>query len=634
MADPAVSRKHARIEKTATGWRVRDLGSSTGTFVNGRLCAEYELVYGDMLRMGSHSFRFEGIGLVPVPQAAGAELIAEGVGKTVGTKRILNNVTLRVEAGKFAGILGPSGAGKSTLLDALSGIRSFSAGKVMIAGEHLRAFLRRGSTACGYVPQEDIVHGELTVAEAIDFSAKLRLGRDVPEAERVKLVRQTIEQLGLRERVAVRVQRLSGGQRKRVSIATEVLAKPAILFLDEPSSGLDPATEFKLMELLRDLANLGCTVVCTTHVMENVYLFDQLLIVAAGRLIFSGPPDAARSHFEVERFATLYDRIEEEPAEFWERQFPVAAQTQVPPAASAPALETKARPPAFFPILLARQWAILCSDPKNLLMLLGQPILIGALVAWMADNVPFKLFLAYLATFWFGCSNAAQEIVKEFAIYRRERNVGVGRMAYVFAKLTFWSLATVIQSLLLYVCIQFGSRSVTGSAEWQIVALIATALSAVGIGMAISALVRTTTQAVMVVPLILLPQIILSGFVLSPFTDDPAKMPTGPDLSGAGPILANYTSDTKPIYRFVPSHASQTIMDVSLFWQEELSSDYLSRSRHLYAFRNADPERKFKCGDDFNNARPAWVALSELGTWLVGTWLVTLLALAWRERAS
>ena len=364
LADPAVSRRHARIEKTATGWCVRDLGSRTGTFVNGRLCMEYELVYGDMLRMGNHSFRFEGIGLLPVSQAAGAELISEGVCKTVGAKRILSNVTLRVNSGKFAGILGPSGAGKSTLLDALSGIRGFSAGKVLIAGEPLRAFLRRGSTACGYVPQEDIVHGELTVAEAIDFSARLRLGRDVPMAERVKLVQQTIEQLGLRERAVVRVQRLSGGQRKRVSIATEVLAKPAILFLDEPSSGLDPATEFKLMELLRDLANLGCTVVCTTHVMENVYLFDQLLVVAAGRLIFSGPPDAARSHFEVERFATLYDRIEEEPAEFWDRQFVATTPTQVPQPAPLPVPEQKIKPPAFYPILLARQWAILCSDGR------------------------------------------------------------------------------------------------------------------------------------------------------------------------------------------------------------------------------------------------------------------------------
>ena len=564
----------------------------------------------------------------------GAELIAEGVGKTVGAKRILNGVTLRVDAGKFAGILGPSGAGKSTLLDALSGIRSFSAGKVTIAGEQLRTFLRRGSSACGYVPQEDIVHGELTVSEAIDFSARLRIGREVPAAEREKLVRQTIEQLGLHERAAVRVHRLSGGQRKRVSIATEVLGKPAILFLDEPSSGLDPATEFKLMELLRDLANLGCTVVCTTHVMENVYLFDQLLVVAAGRLIFSGPPDAARNHFEVERFATLYDRIEEEPAEFWDRQFAATTPTHVAQPSTPLPPEPKVKPPAFFPILLARQWAILCSDPKNLLMLLGQPILIGALVAWMADNVPFKLFLAYLATFWFGCSNAAQEIVKEFAIYRRERNVGVGRLGYVFAKLTFWSLATIVQALLLYICIQFGSRSVTGSAEWQIAALIATALSAVGIGMAISALVRTTTQAVMVVPLILLPQIILSGFVLSPFADDPAKKPASPSADITQPILADFTSEKKPIYRFVPSHASQTIMDVSLFWQEELSGDYLNRFRHLMAFRDADPDRKYKIGEVFNNAHPAWLALAELGGWLGGTWLLTLLALAWRERSG
>jgi hypothetical protein len=138
----------------------------------------------------------------------------------------------------------------------------------------------------------------------------------------------------------------------------------------------------------------------------------------------------------------------------------------------------------------------------------------------------------------------------------------------------------------------------------------------------------------MVVPLILLPQIILSGFVLSPFNDDPAKRPSSPNPNVAEPILANFTGEKKPIYRFVPSHASQTIMDVSLFWQEELSSDYLNRFRHLAAFRDADPERKFKLGEVFNDARPAWMALGELGGWLGGTWLLTLLALAWRERSN
>ena len=613
IGDTAVSRRHCTIESFAGGWRVRDLDSRTGTFVNSRLFREHELVYGDVLQLGNHSLRFDGRALASVPAKGGARLIAEGVTKAVGQHPILRGISLRVEAGKFAGILGTSGAGKSTLLDGLSGIRPVSSGKILLGDLELRAFIRQGSAACGYVPQDDIVHTDLTVAEALRFSARLRLPGEVPPLELEKLVRQTIDQLGLRERTDVRIHRLSGGQRKRVSIAAEVLARPAILFLDEPSSGLDPATEFKLMELLRELANLGCTVICTTHVMENVYLFDQLIVVVAGRLVYSGPPQQAREHFGIERFATLYDRLEEHPPEYWEAKLAASAT----PAASAPP-ETSPSPapprrksPPFFLIQMARQWAILRSDPKNFLILLGQPVIIGLLVAWMADTVSFKLFLAWLATFWFGCSNAAQEIIKELPIYRRERLVGLGRNAYLLTKFCFWSAATFAQAALLYVCIQFGPKTLTGSAEWQLANLVATALVGVAIGSAISALARTTTQAVMLVPLILLPQIVFSGYVLPSFAVQGAK---------------------KTICEMMPSYSSQRIMDVSVFWREKLAPDYLQE--HPLAFKNIDPGQHLKPGDTFDDPQLAQRALAKLLAWTGLCYLTALVALAFKERAD
>lgn len=612
VADTSVSRRHCAIESTAGGWRVTDLDSRTGTFANGRLFWQHELVYGDVLQLGSHSFRFDGRTLASVAAKGGAALVAEDVTKAVGKRVILRGISLQVDAGKFVGILGTSGAGKSTLLDGLSGIRPVSSGKIRLGGLDLRTFIRQGSAACGYVPQDDIVHTDLTVAEALRFSARQRLPRDVSRLELEKLVRQTVDQLGLRERADVRIHRLSGGQRKRVSIAAEVLARPAILFLDEPSSGLDPATEFKLMELLRELANLGCTVICTTHVMENVYLFDQLIVVVAGRLVYSGPPQQAREHFDIERFATLYDRLEEREPEYWEEKLgnagqptPSARQSLPPPAPA------HRKSPRFFLIQLARQWAILRSDPKNFLILLGQPLLIGLLVAWMADTVSFKLFLAYLATFWFGCSNAAQEVVKELAIYRRERIVGLGRNAYLLSKFIFWGAATSLQALLLYVCVQFGSAPMIGSAQWQVAALLATAFSAVGIGTAISALVRTATQAVMIVPLILLPQIVLSGFVLSPFTAEGRK---------------------KPAYEIMPSHASQTIMDVSLFWREKITP--ASVQNHPVAFRNIDYFGPLKIGNTFHRAAPAQSALARLVAWIGISYVVALIGLAAKEHAK
>jgi ABC-type multidrug transport system ATPase subunit len=610
IASPEVSRRHAGIERTGAGWQIRDLDSRTGTRANGRLFRSHVLVLGDVLEIGPCSFRFDGAQLVRVREKSGVGVRAEGVVKTVRGRAILHGITLAVAPGTFTGILGASGAGKSTLLDCVSGIRPLTAGTVRFGGKELRAFLDGGAAACGYVPQDDIVHTELTVAEALRFAARLRLPGDVAPAEIEKLVEQTIAQLGLSARAQVGVARLSGGQRKRVSIAAEVLARPAVLFLDEPSSGLDPATESKLMELLRELANLGCTVICTTHVMENVYLFDQLLVVAGGRLAFTGTPAAAREHFGIERFATLYDRIEAEPAEAWAEKCPAPMPpTAAPEPAASPRVKTIA--PAYFRIVLERLWRIVSANPRNLALLLGQPVIIGLLVAWMADTVSFKLFLAWLATFWFGCSNAAQEIIKELPIYRRERLVGLGRNAYLLTKFSFWSAATFAQAALLYICIQFGPKTLTGSAEWQLASLAATALVGVAIGSAISALVRTTTQAVMLVPLILLPQIVFSGYVLPSFAVQGAK---------------------KTICEMMPSYSSQRIMDVSLFWQEKLAPDYLRE--HALAFKNIDPGQHLKPGDTFDDPQLAQRALARLLAWTGLSYLTALIALAFKERVE
>ena len=324
IADAVVSRCHAKIEGGLNGWVIIDQGSKTGSRVNGRLFQRHRLVFGDVVEIGSSSFQFDGLRLIPVGKKRGAGLSAESLVKTVRRHAILNDISLDIRAETFVGILGTSGAGKSTLLDCLSGIRPFTRGRVLMNGLELHS--PDNSVAFGYVPQDDIVHADLKVAEALHFAARIRLPGDVPATEIKKLVSRTIEQLGLQARTDVVIAQLSGGQRKRVSIAAEVLARPSILFLDEPSSGLDPATESKLMEMLRDLANIGCTVICTTHVMENVYLFDQILVLTGGRLVYSGAPTDARSHFDIDRFASLYDRLDEHSPEFWVAKYPVSSR--------------------------------------------------------------------------------------------------------------------------------------------------------------------------------------------------------------------------------------------------------------------------------------------------------------------
>ncbi len=298
----------------------------------------------------------------------------------------LNGISLEIRPGELVGVIGPSGAGKSSLLDALCGLRPADSGSVLVDGRNLYDHPGILCDEFGYVPQDDIVPLDLKVRTALDFAARLRLPTGVPQSERLHLVDVTLARVGLAERATTRVGRLSGGQRKRVSVAAELLARPSLLFLDEPTSGLDPTSEFSLMEQLRRFAANGCTVVCTTHVIENAHLMDRLLILAAGEVVYDGPPSEACPHFGVPRLTDVYLQLGSAP----------------PAPKTSPSLEVddtrgysddkaiRAKAPvhraATFPILMLREWAILCADWKNLALLAGQPVLIAFLVTWVSAD--------------------------------------------------------------------------------------------------------------------------------------------------------------------------------------------------------------------------------------------------------
>ncbi len=616
LADPSISRKHATVERVADGFLVTDLHSRAGSLANGRRFEQHRLVIGDQLQMGPFFFRFDGQALERTSGLAGIEIEAQHVSKHAAAERSLwtrlfagglsrqpepeqerlpmaaapapararsrswTTSPSRSSAASLWPSWAPRAAGKSSLLDTLTGLRPGQAGRILFDKADFYVHYNQLHSLLGYVPQDDIVHTELSVAQALLFSARLRLPAGTPAQEIAKLVAQTIERLGLAPRAQTPIARLSGGQRKRVSVGVELLARPAVLFLDEPTSGLDPAAEFKMMELLRHLADGGCTVICTTHVMENVYLTDRIFVISGGNLVFGGNVQEAREHFGVPKLNMLYDRLEEFPTAYWKGRFSESgAVAAMPPpplndagsaAGSASALMTTTahRKPRFksqprksnLGTLLARQWAILCSDWKNFLILFGQPFIIAMLVAWVSDEAELELFFAYLATLWFGCSNAAQEIVRELPIYRRERMVGLGRHPYLLSKFGLMGTLTALQGLFLYVCLHMGGvifrhaadKGLEGSLLWQVGALVGIAFASVSIGLAISALSRTAMQAVMIVPLILIPQILLSGRVV-----DVRTMKDRPGVI----YLA----------RMVPSYAAQRMMDISYFWNQPLA---------------------------------------------------------------
>src|SRR5690242_19236774 len=224
---------------------------------------------------------------------------------------LLNNISFSIPPRTFVALVGGSGAGKTTLLDALSGLRPAQHGQVLYNGQDYYRNLAAFNTQIGYVPQDDIVHRDLTVERALYYAAKIRLPGDFTEEHIWQRIAEVLEDVELTERRKLLIKKLSGGQRKRVSIALELLANPSLFFLDEPTSGLDPGLDRKMMYLLRKLADKGHTIVLVTHATNNITTCDYVCFLAqGGRLAYFGPPDEARAYFGKDDFAEIYGSLE------------------------------------------------------------------------------------------------------------------------------------------------------------------------------------------------------------------------------------------------------------------------------------------------------------------------------------
>lgn len=471
--DLGISARHAVVRAEGRRFLVEDV-SRLGTMLNGDGFATAELVYGDRLRIGHYIFEFDGGNLRWLEDSETGALLARSLSRSAGGRRILDDVSLQVRPGEFVGILGGSGQGKSTLLNALCGLIPASSGEVFISGQPLKDKAGMRKLGIGYVPQDDIVHKELKVKDALLIGGRLRINLPLPQI-RARVAR-VIRQLGLEEHQEKRIHMLSGGQRKRVSIGIELLSNPSVLFLDEPSSGLDPATEERLMVLLQSLALSGITVICTTHVLHNAFLFNRLLFIHGGRLVFAGNSDEARMFFLGDPSMRTSDQLEAPlekiyavladeavSAEAREKAFHASPYFQrVPPAGGErrvslppPSAARKVRSWKVLHLLMLRQWKILIADPLNIAFLLAQAVIISFLISWASDDIGMRMFIAVIAAMWFGCSNAAQQIISEILVVRRERVCGLGLNTYYFSKLVFLSLLTAVQTFLLFGCTTF-----------------------------------------------------------------------------------------------------------------------------------------------------------------------------------
>ena len=471
-------------------------------------------------------------------RAAGARIDAIGVGQRAGERQILHEVSLSIEPGELIALAGGSGAGKTTLLEILAGLRAPSAGQVRHDGVRIDARGTRGS-GVGYVPQDDIIHGEMPLRRTLQYAARLRLpaGTSPEQAERV--IDDILRELDLADRRDVAVRMLSGGQRKRASIAVELLTRPGTFFLDEPTSGLDPSTAAEVVRLLRQLTRKGVTVVLTTHEPATLDQCDQVVFLTRnGHLAFAGTPGQARRYFGAGDLVEVYHRLasEDTPRE-WAERFAAWREPTEAPARPAKTQPQAARPDDRHSPGVLRQWwlltrrnaEILVRNRLTLAILLGSPVLVTAMMAVLfqpgafegrgaADVGPAQVvFWVAFAGFFFGLTYGLLQIVGEQAIFRREHRSGLSAGAYVTAKISVLvPVLAAVTAVLLGVLRALDRLPAAGWGVYTslLVTLLAEAVSALALGLLASAAVSNAAQAALALPMICFPQVLFAGAVV------------------------------------------------------------------------------------------------------------------------
>ncbi len=516
LDSPIVSREHARFTSRDGALSVQDLDSSNGTFVDGTRADRATLADGARVVIGPFVLVVTGGRRLRVLDTRHrARLEARAIGASAQGHTILRDIWLTLPPGSFTAIIGPSGAGKSTLLSALSGARPAPQGQVLLNGADLYREFAALKASVGYVPQDDLVHR--------------RLPPDTTPEERARRVAQVLATLELTERADAPIHRLSGGQRKRVSIASELLTEPTLLFLDEPTSGLDPGLEEALMLLLRELSYKGKSVVLVTHTLDNIHLCDAVVLLVDGRLAFHGPAAEARKRFGIEHMVNLYARLKEKTAEHWQTEYAARSgpeETAVPvsvpepgPVRGAIPAPRGARPWRQLAILSRRYLATLTRDTRNAGLLVAQAPLIAGLIGlsllYGPGDVAFTkpkntiLLLLALTAVWFGCSNAVRELVKERPIYLRERMVNLRILPYLASKVAVLGVLALVQCVLFLVILDrwFG---LPGRFPLLLGGMMLASLVGILAGLAVSAMAATADRAMTLLPILLIPQVLFT----------------------------------------------------------------------------------------------------------------------------
>ena len=546
LKNVAVSRYHAGVRNANGQYYVFDNGSTNGVFVNGsRIQKSYHLSNKDIFTVLNTTFIYDGNVVYYKVNPEGIALEIHDLNKDVpakgGKKTILDKVSLSIEPNEFVAIIGGSGAGKTTLMTAMSGFDSKVTGRVYCNGTNLRENFQTLKNIIGFVPQQDIIYENITLKKMLYYTAKMKMPEDTSTAEIDARIEEVLGMVELSEHKDTYIRRLSGGQKKRASIAVELLANPGLFFLDEPTSGLDPGTEEHLMRTLSKLSKeQEKTIIMVTHTINNLDLCDKVIIMGyGGRLCYCGSPAGIKDFFQTDDLVKVYDIITADP-KGWESRFRMSGINQVSEhAAESNGEAIKPRKVNGFTqlgILVRRYTTLIMNDMQRLALIFGQPLIIGLLLTLVAGPDIYQkftetqsiLFTLMSGGIWMGLLNTIQEVNKERVILKREYMGNLKLPVYMLSKYIVQGVISLVQAVILVVTFVLvkGTPSCKGviisNATIEIIVLIfLTIYASAGMGLLLSSITKSADRAMAIAPFVLIIQLIFSGilFELTGATD-------------------------------------------------------------------------------------------------------------------
>jgi len=536
------SRHHATLLPTPNGTEIHDNRSINGTFVNGARVDSAVLHDGDVVTIGNIDLVFAGGTLARRDESATATrtggLDVRGVTWTIeNNKVLLDDISLGAQPGTLTAVIGPSGAGKSTFARLVAGYTHPSEGTVAFEGHNIHAEYASLRSRIGMVPQDDVVHGQLTVQQALMYAAELRLPPDTTKADRAQVVARVLEELEMSQHLQTRVDKLSGGQRKRASVALELLTGPSLLILDEPTSGLDPALDRQVMTMLRQLADAGRVVLVVTHSLTYLDVCDQVLLLApGGKTAFCGPPSQIGPAMGTTNWADIFSTVANDPDGAKARYLARTGPPPPPPPAEQPAeLGDPSHTSLFrqFSTIARRQVRLIVSDRGYFIFLALLPFIMGSLSMSVPGDVGFGmpnpmgdaptepgqiLVLLNVGAVFMGTALTIRDLIGERAIFLREQAVGLSTTAYLLAKVFVYTVFAIIQSAIVVGIAILGKGGPTqgavalGSPNLELFVDIAmTTVASAMLGLVLSSIARSNEQIMPLLVVAVMSQLVFSG---------------------------------------------------------------------------------------------------------------------------